>query len=981
MFTARIAGSCRVVAKVPVASTKVATSGLITANALIGGSALGTTGYIEGYADVRIVDVSTGTPTSVVVVAVSPPSVGSASDAASDRANNRHRVTRNTKQQFMAYVYDEFGNEMPGVPVRWSVITESLGDAPTTQIGTIDSNGMFIGRVSGLGKVMATVFVSAPTPLPTTANALISATTGGATAIQGTLDIEVVSDVQVSSMTCAIITPTPSADTLSVRVGTDTHLSASCMTNGGASEVVCPTLNWGSTIGTVTQDKVIGSVTYHSGDLSGTGSIAAKGVDPDTGAAFSCSIPVQVSAGIPVSITVVPPAATVQVGGQQQFTAIVRDEFGNELPSDFAIAWQLQTLSLGTASTAANNQIGSIDQTGLFTARITGTGLAIATLATPTPGEAVSGQAKIQVVESITKQTICVLDPQSLSIGTNQKQIFNVNCMSADGASDIVCPTMSWSSTIGTITPSPDSSAQAVFYSGEKTGTGTVTATAIAPSVTESITCSAKVAVGSGTQGMPAGVNIVPASASLTVGQSQKFVAEVYDDAGNLLDPNAQDVWYLQWTADSSIGKVDDAGFFTATAAGTGKVRVDVIGPWMSPQALFAEAKVSVSSTQTGVYCRLKPSELTIAANADPVPFEVRCYDPNTPAASPIDPEVMCPEMSWSATIGSISPNVPSISVIQTAAFTPGSVAGTGTVTASGFNPDAATTAVALALFSCSSPVTVTGGQIYSMQLQPSSASLFIGDTQDFAAIGYDAAGNSLGEVPNTQLAWTASAGIGTIDSAGLFTASSVGSGTVKAQYIASTVTQVIEATAPVSVSSSGGGGGGTGGAGSSGSNSGGGSFATASTLSYTCAAEPGSLAVRILKPGATMLAEIWTVGSIPAQKVFSQTSSSDGTYSFTVPKSGDYEIRITADGNQRSVSFSMPECTPATREEPKEITIEVKEPEVPNVPEQPKAPAKTTVTAVAPAQGIPAWALLLGAVLLLAAAYFLVFGKRKAPV
>ena len=977
-FTARTAGSCRVVAKVPVASTKVATTGVITTASALISAALGTTGYIQGYADVSVVAASTGgTPTSVVVVAASPPSVGVASDSAAAAANNRYTIKRNTKTQLKAYVYDQNGNLMEGVPVHWSVQTESVGDALAPSIGTIDQNGIFVGKLAGLGKVMATVFVSSPA-LPTTANALITAKTSGATAIQGTLDIQVVSDVQASSMTCTIVHPNRERDMLKVRVNSNTQLSASCATAGGATEVVCPALDWSSTIGNVYSITVVGDVTFNSGSIAGSGSVTATGGDPVTGDVFTCSLPVTVASGVPTSISVSPSSATVQVGGQQQFSAIVRDEFGNEMP-EMGVLWTLETLSIGTTATAANSQIGKISSSGLFAAGLTGTGYAIATLAAPSPDAVVSGKAKIQVVESISKQTICVLDPASAQLKVGQQQTFNVNCMSADGSSDIACPPMSWSSTIGSISPSPDSSAQAIFAS-KATGTGVVTAMATAPSVTEAITCSAKVAVGSGEQGgMPSSVNIVPSSASLSVGQSQKFVAEVSDDAGNLLDPNAQDVWYLQWTSDGGIGKVDDSGYFAATAAGEGKVRVDVIGPWMSPQALFAEAKVSVSSTQTGIYCALKPSELTIAANADPQAFEVRCYDPNTPSAGPMDPEVMCPDgMDWSATIGSISANVPSISVVQTAAFTPGSVAGAGTVTAVG---QLTTATVATSLISCSAPVTVTGGTISSMKLVPSSASIFLGDTQEFDAYGYDSAGNNIGSVSDSQLSWTASAGIGTIDGTGKFTATSTGSGSVKAVYAATTVTQVIEATAPVTVSgASPPGPGGNGGSSGSDSNSGGGSFATASTLSYTCSAEPGSLAVRILKPGATMVAEIWSVGAIPAQKVFTQSSSSDGTYSFSVPKSGDYEIRITADNNQRSVNFNMPDCTPATQETPKEITIEVKEPEVPKVPEQPAVTPKTTVTAVAPAPGIPAWALLLGAVLLLAAAYFLVFGKKKAP-
>lgn len=960
-FTARLAGTCSVVAKVAVSSTKAPLAPLANALAVTAG-----TGYIQGSSTVTVLGASSGVPTSIVVVH-------------SAKQADKPKIKVKEQGKFTAYVYDQAGQLMNNVKVQWRVQTDRLGDAAVSEMGSIDQGGTFTGRLPGSGKVIARVYTNAK-PVPaqalgvlTTANALTTSAAASTSYIEGALDVEVFAAVE--TMTCVINAPPSTGDVgMFVRVNTNTHLSASCMTSGGATEVVCPNLIWSSTIGTVTQDKAVGSVTYNSGSLSGTGSITATGFDPANpdSAVFSCSLPVQVSAGIPSSITVAPSSATVAVGAQQQFSATVRDEFGNELPDVYAIAWSVQTLSIGAQPFAANNQIGSVDQSGLFTARITGTGYAIATLATPSPDAVVQGKAKLQVVASTGTQTICALDPQSLAIKTGSKQAFTVNCMSADGSSDIACPPMAWSSTIGSVSPSPDSSAQAVFDSGLKTGTGTVTATQVASGVAqEVITCSAKVSVGSGEPGMPATVAIEPSSASLKVGQSQKFVATVSDGAGNLLDPNAQGTWYLQWSADSNIGKIDDTGLFAATSEGLGTVSVEVIGPWMSPQAIKASAKVSVSATQTGVYCRLKPTELSIAANADPSPFEVRCYDPNTPSAGPIDPEVMCPQMDWSATIGSISANSPGISTVQTASFTPGSVAGAGTVTAVG---QLTTATVATPLISCSSPVTVTGGAVYSMQMVPSSASLQLGDTQDFDAYGYDVAGNNIGKVSDSMLAWTSTGGVGSVDSSGVFSATAAGSGTVKAQYTATTTTHAIEATAAVSVSSGGSGNGGNGGGSGTGTNNGGGSFASASTLSYTCSGAPGSLQVRILKPNSLLVAEIWGSG----KKVFSESTSSDTTFQFAVPSSGDYEIRISVGTDQRSVSFNMPECTPATKNETKEINIQVKEPEVPNLPEQPVAPEPVAPAPEPAKEGIPSWLLLLGAVLLLAAAYFVIFGKKK---
>lgn len=92
-----------------------------------------------------------------------------------------------------------------------------------------------------------------------------------------------------------------------------------------------------------------------------------------------------------------------------------------------------------------------------------------------------------------------------------------------------------------------------------------------------------------------------------------------------------------------------------------------------------------------------------------------------------------------------------------------------------------------------------------SMQLEPPSASLQAGDVQNFIAIGSDSNGNQLGQVDNSLLEWSASGGVGTIDSGGMFTATTEGAGEVDAVYASD---PAIRASAPVSVSSGGGAGG-----------------------------------------------------------------------------------------------------------------------------------------------------------------------------
>jgi len=268
-----------------------------------------------------------------------------------------------------------------------------------------------------------------------------------------------------------------------------------------------------------------------------------------------------------------------------------------------------------------------------------------------------------------------------------------------------------------------------------------------------------------------------------------------------------------------------------------------------------------------------------------------------------------CPEMDWSSTIGSIQSQSPS-----TALFSSGPSTGTGSVTAQGND-------VSGEVFSCTAPVTVTGavGQIAEVELDPASALLYTGQTQQFVAKAYDENGNFIRNLENSEVEWSVSNTVGTIDENGLFTAVGVGTTTVTGTYIGGVAE--ISGTAQVSVSSSPSppnGGGSRG----SGSNNGGGSFRTSTTASVTCAGEPGTVSVTYYEssaPSATV--EIYYINGINKQ-VFSETIDTTTTLSFTPEDQGEYEIRVSLGVDQTNAYFYVPLCTPETLNITQNVTI-----------------------------------------------------------
>jgi hypothetical protein len=255
--------------------------------------------------------------------------------------------------------------------------------------------------------------------------------------------------------------------------------------------------------------------------------------------------------------------------------------------------------------------------------------------------------------------------------------------------------------------------------------------------------------------GAPFSLDLVPDSAEVSADSTLLFAVIVKDEDGNLTSMSPK------WSVSGGIGTVA-GGLFTATTAGTGWVRagsalvIEEIPDTLAAQDTILPAPTLADSSRVRVVpgaassLVVTPGPLTITADTT-LQFVAIALDGDgnvTTAGS----------LSWSGgeSIGSID----SLS----GHFDP-TTPGTDRVhVASSLGPEAN-----------SADVTVVPGALARLDLTPGAATVRRGTTQAFAAAATDLDGNDV----QAAIAWAAEGGIGVVDSAGLFSADSIGSGRV----------------------------------------------------------------------------------------------------------------------------------------------------------------------------------------------------------
>jgi hypothetical protein len=228
-------------------------------------------------------------------------------------------------------------------------------------------------------------------------------------------------------------------------------------------------------------------------------------------------------------------------------------------------------------------------------------------------------------------------------------------------------------------------------------------------------------------------IELKPETVTVASGSTVQFEASGFDLGGN---PVASD---FKWSVDESIGQIDNTGKFTGVKVGTGKVAV-------SHDNIGASAPITVTPGSPAAIS-LKPEAFTLQAGQDQLlSFEVHDAHGNL---------IPSPQVRWQIEhhLGTITEKN----------HFEARMAGRGEIR------------IRVGEASAQATVTVQTGPIHTVTIQPASVELRAGEQQGFTAKGYDSQGNPLDLEP----VWLTSGGIGTINKAGNFKATSVGNGFV----------------------------------------------------------------------------------------------------------------------------------------------------------------------------------------------------------
>jgi hypothetical protein len=336
-------------------------------------------------------------------------------------------------------------------------------------------------------------------------------------------------------------------------------------------------------------------------------------------------------------------------------------------------------------------------------------------------------------------------DPKTLAV--NGTQQFTAVGTDFSGVAIAITPTWSVVSGGGAINGS------GVFTAGTTIGTYTKTVMATSGGVTATATIIV-------TAGPLASIVVTPNPASMGVGATQQFTAVGKDAGGNVV------AFTPTWSVVASGGTVNGTGLFTAgTVTGTFAGTVQASSGGISGAAtvtVVAGPLASIVVTPNPITLNSGFTQQFSAVGKD--------ANGNSVAITPV----------WSVDFGGGT-------IGSTGLFTAGPTPGTYTNTVKATSGGLSGTAT----------VIVSAGTLASISVTPNPATVPIGGTQQFTAVGKDAAGNVVVIAPT----WSVIASGGTIDiTTGLFTAGAVigtYTNTVKA------TSGVTSGTATVNVTSS----------------------------------------------------------------------------------------------------------------------------------------------------------------------------------
>jgi uncharacterized protein YjdB len=323
--------------------------------------------------------------------------------------------------------------------------------------------------------------------------------------------------------TTADITLTPPAT--SIQVG-QTQQFVATATDADGNPIPEVTFTW------VSSNPVVASIT--SSGLATGHLVASTTITATNGTVSSNASTLTVTPSNLASITLTPPAPSIQVGQTQQFVATARDANGTLIPG-VTFTW-----------TSSNQGFATISNSGLATGVSAGS-----TAITATSGTVSSNPSSILTVTPSTVASITVTPPAP-SIPAGQTQPFVATAKDINGT-PIPGVSFTWTSS--------NQAVASIISTGLATGLsgGTTTITATSGTVSSNPTSILTV-----TPAIVGSITLTPPAPSIQVGQTQQFVATATDANGTPI-PGIT----FTWTSSSSaVASISSTGLVTGLSGG-----------------------------------------------------------------------------------------------------------------------------------------------------------------------------------------------------------------------------------------------------------------------------------------------------------------------------------------------------------------------------------------------------------------------------
>ena len=251
---------------------------------------------------------------------------------------------------------------------------------------------------------------------------------------------------------------------------------------------------------------------------------------------------------VPGEMIISPADTTVESGASVNYVAVVTDTGGAVI--DTTIDWSV------------TGDVGTIDENGVFTAITGGSGFIVGRLGdiTDTASVTVTVQPDPDPVPDVALETLEVTPGDTTILVADSVQ-FSVVVTDTNGA--VVDTAVTWSvvGNIGTI----DSTG---LFIADSIGSGTIVAQI--GDLTDSVNVTVEAAE-EPVADLIGTIEISPSEAGLSAGDSLQFAAEVKDTSGVELDTTV--VWAI---SDEAVGTLDSVGLFIAVGAGEATITATV---------------------------------------------------------------------------------------------------------------------------------------------------------------------------------------------------------------------------------------------------------------------------------------------------------------------------------------------------------------------------------------------------------------------